>query len=117
MLLGPGFRGKLLDLPVGGHGQPGEDVAQVGVRIKAPPTAALDDGIEDGAAFPGIGLPDEHPVFLAEGGGTDGVLHQVLIDLDASVGEVIAEQRPQVERLVDGQAHPAARKKKGTGIF
>ena len=86
MLFGPSFRGKLLDLPVGGHGQPGEGVAQVGVRIKSTPTAALDDGIEDGAAFPCVGLPYEQPVFLAEGGGTDGVLHQVLIDLDASVG-------------------------------
>ena len=74
-------------MPVGGAGQSGEDVTEVGVRIDPTTAAAFDDGVEDGAAFPGLGLPDEQPVLLAEGGGADGVFDQVLVDLDASVIE------------------------------
>lgn len=43
-------------------------------------------------------------------GAADGILHEVLIDLDSPIAEVNAEQRPLVQRVVDGQAHPTARK-------
>ncbi len=105
---GPSFRREFFDLPVGGGGQAGEDVAQIGIRIEATLAATLDDGVEDGAAFAGLGFADEEPVLFAEGGGADGVFYQVLIDLDAAVVEVDAEQGPKVQRVLDGQAHAAA---------
>ena len=67
--LRPGFGREVLDLPVGRRGQPGEHVAQVGERVEAAAAAAFDDGVEDGAAFAGLGFADEEPVFLADGGG------------------------------------------------
>jgi hypothetical protein len=63
--------------------------------------------VQDGTPFPGLGFADEQPVFLAESRGPDRVLDHVLIDLDASVIEVNTEQRPEVERVVEGQAHSA----------
>jgi len=93
-------------LPVGGVRQAGEDVTQVREGIETATAAAFDDGVEDGAAFAGFGLADEQPVLFAEGGWPDGVLHEVLIDLKVSIFEVNAKQRPQVERVVDGQPSP-----------
>ena len=63
----PGFGGEVWDLPVGREGQPGQDVAQIGIRIESTTAARFNDGIEDGAAFPGLGFADEQPVFLFMG--------------------------------------------------
>ena len=52
----PGLGREIFYLPVGGKGQPGENVVQIGVRIESTTAAAFDDGVEDGAAFPGLGF-------------------------------------------------------------
>ena len=96
----PSFRCEVFYLPVGGGGQPGEHMAQIGVRIESATSAALDDGVEDGAAFPGLGFANEQPVFLSEGGGPDGIFDEVLVDLDASVVKINTEQRPKIQRVV-----------------
>jgi len=67
MFSGPGFGREILYLPVGGGGKPGEDVAQVGVRVDSTTAAAFNDGVQDGAAFSGLGFADEQPIlFLME---------------------------------------------------
>src|ERR1017187_132968 len=109
MFPGPGFGCKVFYLPVGGRGEPGEDVTQVRIGIDSTTAAAFNDGVEDGAAFSGLGFADEEPILFAERRGPDGIFHKILIYLDASIVEVNTEQRPQVQRVVDGQAHPAAR--------
>lgn len=108
MLLRPSLRGEVWDLPVGGEGQPGQDMEQIGIRIESATTATFDDGVEDGATFPGLGFADEQPVLFAESGGADGIFDQVLVDFNAAIVEVNAEQRPQVQGVVDGQTHAAA---------
>src|SRR4051794_27997659 len=75
--LGPSLRSKVLDLVVGGLGQAGEHVTQVGEGVEAAPAAAFDDGVEDGPALAGLFGADEEPVLLAEGGGADGVFDEV----------------------------------------
>ena len=62
--LGPCLGSHLGDLAGVQGGQAGEHVAQVGEGIDAPTAAAFHDGVEDGGALPGIGGPDEQPVFL-----------------------------------------------------
>jgi hypothetical protein len=62
--ISPGLGSDVLDLPVGHEWEPCEYIAQVSVRIDAARAATLDDGIEDGAAFAGIGIAEEEPVFL-----------------------------------------------------
>ena len=95
-------------LPVGGGGQPDEGVTQVSIWIETATAAALDYGVQDGSTLPGFSLSDKQPILLTESRGTDGVLHQVLVNFDASIIEVNTEQRPQVERVVDSQNHAAA---------
>jgi hypothetical protein len=73
VLLGPGLRGDVLDLPVGQVREAGEHVAEVGVGIDPPAAAAFDDRIEDGSALAGLGLADEEPILFADGRGADGV--------------------------------------------
>ena len=88
----PGLGSDVLDLPVGHEWQPGEHVAQVGVRIDAAGAATLDDGVEDGAAFAGIGIAEEEPVFLSKRGGTNGVLDEIIVDFDSTIFEKNAKQ-------------------------
>ena len=63
----PSLGSDILDLPVGHRGKPGEHVAQVGVGIDAAAAATLDDGVEDGAAFAGIGIAEEEQGPFAQG--------------------------------------------------
>ena len=44
---------------VGQAGQAGEEVAQVGERILAVALAGDDQGVEDGRALAGVGMPDK----------------------------------------------------------
>jgi hypothetical protein len=70
--------------------------------------AALDDGIQDGATFPGFGVADEEPVLFAQGSGPDGILHEVLVDLDMAIVKVDAEQFPVAQGVIKSLAHAAA---------
>lgn len=55
---------------------------------------AFDYRVEDRAAFARPGVADEEPVFLADGRRADGVLHAVVVDLDADVIEEILQRGP-----------------------
>ena len=46
-------------LTVGHRRQAGQDILDVGIRIDSPPTATLDDNVQDRAAFPGSGFSEE----------------------------------------------------------
>ena len=95
--LGPGFGGDFGDLAGGHAGKACEHIAQVAERVQAAAAAAFDDGVEDVPALAGIGSSDEQPVLFAKGGGADGVFHQVVVDLYASVAEEAFERGPSDE--------------------
>ena len=44
-----------------------------------------------------FGFTDEQPVLLADGGGPDGILDGVVVDLDSSIFEIDGEHGPQGE--------------------
>jgi hypothetical protein len=46
-------------LTVGHRRQAGQDILDLGIRIDSPPTATLDDSVQDRAAFPGSGFSEE----------------------------------------------------------
>jgi hypothetical protein len=64
--------------------------------------AALDDGVEDGSALAGVGGSNEQPVLFAKGCGADGVFHQVVVDLDASIAAEAFECGPLIQGVSDG---------------
>ena len=45
------------------------------------PLATDDDGVDDCTALARIGMADEEPMLLGDGGWADGVLDQVIVDL------------------------------------
>ena len=47
------------------------------MRADASATTAFDDCVDDGAALPGVRSSDEHPVFLSDRRGADGVFGEV----------------------------------------
>ncbi len=95
-MFGPALWCQFADLPVGGRRQPGEDVAQIGLGIKPATTTALDDGIEDGGVLTCFSFADKQPILFAERGGADGVLDEVLVDLDTAIVEIDAQKWPKV---------------------
>ena len=48
-------------------------------------SAVLDEGVHHRAALAGFDRPKEEPVFLAQGGRTNGVLDQTIVDLHFAV--------------------------------
>src|SRR6185437_4711939 len=57
----------------------------------------------------GGGFAEEEPVFLADGGGADGVFDQVVVDLQTTILEEDQQCGPLIEGVVDGFAHEALR--------
>lgn len=84
--------------------QPGQHVGQIGPGIDAEAAAVLHHGVEDGGFPAGVLATDEEPVLRSELGRTNGVLDEVVVDLDAAVREVGLQLAP----LVDGVAHGLA---------
>src|ERR1019366_4164480 len=89
--------------------QAGEDIFQVCVWVEAATTAAFDDGVNDGAAFSGSGITHEEPVFLADGGGANGIFHQVVVDLHPTVSQINSQCVPQSQRIINGPAQGTLR--------
>src|ERR1043165_4964504 len=90
-------------------GQTSEDIAQISVGIKATTTAAFDHGVKNSAAFAGLGFSDEEPVLLSNGGGTNGVFHEVVVDLNAAIFDEHFQHRPLRQRVINGAAQKALR--------
>jgi len=61
--------------------------AEVELGLEAVDFAVLQQGVEDGVLFPGLGTAEEQIVFRAQLGDADGVLNEVGIQLVATVGE------------------------------
>ena len=55
---------------------------QVRIGIDSTTAAAFDDGVQDGAAFSGLGFADKLPIFFAKSRWPDGIFHKILIYLD-----------------------------------
>ena len=72
-------------------------------RCDASAAAGFDEGEQDGAALSGLRLADEQPVLFADGGGADGVLHGVVVDLNATVFEIDEQQGHADVRAGNGQ--------------
>lgn len=77
-------------MPVGGVGEFFQSFFEVGVGIYVMASTRLDDGVEDGAAVSGISISEEEPVLFSDGGGADGVFHQVVVDLNSTIIQVNA---------------------------
>ncbi len=78
-----------MGLVIGHPWQSREHIPKVGVWIDSATTATFDDGVDDGAAFSGLGLSDEEPILFSDGRWSDRVFDQVVVHFDAPIGEVM----------------------------
>src|SRR5947208_1054273 len=69
--------------------------------------AAHDDGVDDGTAPTGIRVADEQPVLLADRAGPDGILSQIIIDLQPAILEVASQWHPFIDAIFSGFAQGA----------
>jgi len=98
----PVFWQHAVELLVGHAGEAVEEVFEILKGFVAVAFGTFDQGVKDGAAFPGVFFADEQPVLLADRRWADGVLNEVVVCLDLSVVKEGFELRPKVERVVDG---------------
>ena len=92
---------------LGGEGEAGEQVGEVGLGVDAGAVAVADQGVARGGAVAAFGVADEQPVFLADGGGPDGVFGKVVVDLDAAVLQEHEQFFPLAKGVVEGLAGEA----------
>jgi len=100
---------QLLDLRNLRGGQPGEDVAAIFLWVQPSPPAADQDRINHRAAPSGLRMTDEQPPPAAHRCGPDIILHQVVVDLEASVREIPEQGVVLVEEVVHSFAQGALR--------
>lgn len=85
-----------------------EDPLEPGEGIDSVAADLLDEGVDDRAAPAGVLCADEHPVLVAEFGGTDGVFGEVVVELDLAVEEAGFEVGELFEGVIErlGEAVP-----------
>ena len=79
----------------------GEDVAQIGFRLKAVHFCGADERVEDGGTFAAGIAASEEPVFSSKAYGPDGVFGCVVRDLPPAIGAVTGECLPARARVTD----------------
>ena len=107
MNFGPDGGSDFGALLIGQVWEAGENLTQVGVGIELPAAAAFDDGVDDGAALAGSGFADEEPVFLSDCRWPDGILDQIIIDLDAAVAQIDLQRAPLAQGVLHRLAEQA----------
>ena len=81
-----------------GHGREfPEDILEVGEGIDAMSLTGHHDGVDDSGLIACTGMADEEPIFFADGRRTDGVLDEVIVDLDLTVIDPFGEAFPMGE--------------------
>src|SRR3954463_15029179 len=68
-------------------------------------SAGCHDRVDQRTPMAGIGFADEEPVLLADGSWPDGILNQVIVDLQQTVAQVRQERRPLVESVRNRPPH------------
>jgi len=69
--------------------QAGQHVGQIVLRVQAAPPATDQDRIDHGAAPSGLGMANEQPSPAAHRRRPNVILHQVVVDLEAPVRQII----------------------------
>ncbi len=59
--------------------------------------------------MPGVGIAEEEPVLFAQSGRSNGVFHEIVVELETTIFEIDTQQRPIGERVIDSLAERAAR--------
>ena len=70
--------------------------------IHAPRLAGVHQGVDDGRTDGGIVVPAEQEVLPAQGQRPDGILHEVVVNAEASVVHIAAQSGEQRQCIADG---------------
>ena len=57
----------------------------------------------------GLSIAEEEPILFSNGSRSNGVFHEVVVELEATIFEIDTQQRPIGERVIDGLSKGAAR--------
>ena len=79
--------------------QSGEQVGEIRERFDPMSFACFQDGVDDRAAVPRVGMANEQPVLGAEFGGPDTLFGEVVVDAHGTVLDVGGEFTPLVRGI------------------
>src|SRR5690606_15444898 len=82
------------------------------MRVDVVTPAGGDDRVKNGRTVARLGMSDEEPVFLSDGGGADGVFDQVIVYLGPAQPRVGDQRFPLIEKI--GAGFPQQRLGKGS---
>lgn len=99
----PGFRGQVrqIDDPaISDEDQSWHDLHEVGDRVEVLEAARMEDRQQVGVAVPGVVAAEEEAVLADEGDDAQGVLGEVVVGRQATVGEEFVELVPVIDHVV-----------------
>ena len=76
--------------------------------------------VSQGSVFergPGQQGTHEEPVLFSQCGRTDGIFHQVVVDLHPAILEINVQRGPLVQRIINGAAQEALREMSASAEF
>ena len=82
--------------------EPSEHVGEVRLRIDAAAPAAHDHGVDDGTAPAGIRMADEEPALPPHGRRANGILDEVVVDLEAAIAEIPDQRLVLINEVPQG---------------
>ena len=101
----PRGRQEVVEFVLIGHpGQAREDVLDVDEGVDPVPLAGDDDGVNDSGAVSGLGMTNEHPVFLPDRRGSDRVFDQIIVETRAAVVAMHRQDAPVIKQIGAGLA-------------
>lgn len=93
--------GEVTDAVDGEVGDAGQNIPEIGLRIKAVEPGALDQGVDDGGALAALVGTGEEPVLAADGERPDRALGGVVVDLQIAAVGIAGERGPARQAVAD----------------
>ena len=93
--------------------QAGQHVGEIFLRVQAAPPATDQDGIDHRAAPSRLGMADEEPSLATDRRRANVILDQIVVDLEASVGQIPDQGVVLVQKVIHGFAQRAFRQQPG----
>lgn len=92
------------------RGEAFEHIAKIIIGVDPLGVAAVHDRIHYRAVPACVLVPNEQPVFPAQRSGTNRILHQIVVHLDASVAQKHRQRLPARQRIPHGNSQPRTRR-------
>src|ERR1017187_7822602 len=93
------------------RGQACEQILQIIEWIETVPPTTAQQGVDHRAAFPSLRMSNKQPVFLSKGTRPNGILDQVVVNLQTPVVHKPRQRLPAFQSVINGLAEQTLRQR------